>query len=665
MPSARRLIPWIAAGATAVALAAAIWLLASAGDEHRSALEGVLAGVVTFSSTGVGFVLATRRPGNSIGWILLANGLFFALGGVVAGYAEYAILGGHDSLPGADWAVAFDDRTWPLVFMGVTAIAFVFPDGQVLEDRRPAARLTAAAFAALLMAAIFSHDSFSAPFENVDNPIPAVPELVVLPLFVFGIVGSLAGMVLAVLALRARMRAASGIERLQMRWLTFAAACIPPVIAICLLEAAITGSDGPATFIALSFALTAVPVAIGIAVMRYRLYEIDRVVNRTLVYAALTATLAATFAAVSLLGGVGVGGGSTLPTAAATLVVVLIFNPVRRRLQVAVDRRFNRARYEGLRRVEGFLSDLRSGNAAPEGAEATLAEALDDPTLQLLYWISPEAPSVASAGRPRRPDEGPGRAATPVTRGSLRLGTVLHDAEIAEHPDLLDSVIEAAGLAIEIGRLRVEVRQRLAEVEESRARIVTAGIEERRRLERDLHDGAQQRLVSIGLDLRHVQNELSGEHGPAHTALDQVVSELAAAIRELRELARGIRPPALDEGLAAALEHLAARTPLPTAIEASPGALDDEVEAAAYFFASEALTNTVKHSRATRASVTALRDNGDLVVSVSDDGGGGASAEPGSGLEGIADRLAALGGRLTVSSPPGQGTTVSAHLPCE
>ena len=578
MPSARRLIPWIAAGATAVALAAAIWLFASAGDEHRSALEGVLAGVVTFSSTGVGFVLATRRPGNSIGWILLANGLFFALGGVVAGYAEYAILGGHDSLPGADWAVAFDDRTWPLVFMGVTAIAFVFPDGQVLEHRRPAARLTAAAFAALLIAAIFSHDSFSAPFENVDNPIPAVPELVVVPLFVFGIVGSLAGMVLAVLALRARMRAASGIERLQMRWLTFAAACIPPVIAICLLEAAITGSDGPATFIALSFALTAVPVAIGIAVMRYRLYEIDRVVNRTLVYVALTATLAATFAAVSLLVGVGVGGGSTLPTAAATLVVVLIFNPVRRRLQVAVDRRFNRARYEGLRRVEGFSSDLRSGNAAPEGAEATLAEALDDPTLQLLYWISPEAPYVDSAGRPRRPDEGPGRAATPVTRGSLRLGTVLHDAEIAEHPDLLDSVIEAAGLAIEIGRLRVEVRQRLAEVEESRARIVTAGIEERRRLERDLHDGAQQRLVSIGLDLRHVQNELSGEQEPAHTALDQVVSELAAAIRELRELARGIRPPALDDGLAAALEQLAARTPLPTAIEASPGALDDEVE---------------------------------------------------------------------------------------
>ena len=604
-------------------------------------------------------------PHNSIGWILLANGFYFALGALLATYAEYAILGGHDSLPAADWAVAFDDRTWPLAFVGVTAIAFVFPDGRVLEERRRAARLTTAAFGALLVSAVFSHDSFSPPFEDVDNPIPAVPELLVYPLFIFGILGSLGGMVLAALALRARMRAASGIERLQMRWLTFAAACIPPVIAICLLEAAITGSDGPATFIALSFALTAVPVAIGIAVMRYRLYEIDRVVNRTLVYVALTATLAAAFAAVSLVVGVGVGRGSTLPTAAATLVVVLIFNPARRRLQVAVDRRFDRARYEGLRRVEAFLSDLRSGRAAPEGAEATLAEALGDPSLQLLYWISPEAPYVDSEGRPQTPDDRPGRAATPVTRGSLRLGTVIHDARIGERPDLLDSVIEAAGLAIEIGRLRVEVRQRLAEVEESRARIVTAGIEERRRLERDLHDGAQQRLVSIGLDLRHVQNELGGDQGPAHTALDQVVRELAAAIRELRELARGIRPPALDDGLAAALEQLAARTPLPTAIEARPGALDDDVESAAYFFASEALTNTVKHAGATRASVSALRHDGDLVVSVSDDGAGGASSAQGSGLEGIADRLAALGGKLTVTSPPGRGTTVSARLPCE
>ena len=479
MPSARRLIPWIAAGATAVALAAAIWLFASAGDEHRSALEGVLAGVVTFSSTGVGFVLATRRPGNSIGWILLANGLFFALGGVVAGYAEYAILGGHDSLPGADWAVAFDDRTWPLVFMGVTAIAFVFPDGRVLEDRRPAARLTAAAFAALLIAAIFSHDSFSAPFENVDNPIPAVPELVVLPLFVFGIVGSLAGMVLAVLALRARMRAASGIERLQMRWLTFAAACIPPVIAICLLEAAITGSDGPATFIALSFALTAVPVAIGIAVHAIPALRDRPGVNRTLVYVALTATLAATFAAVSLLVGVGVG--ARLDRCRPPLrrcVVVLIFSPLRR---AAAGRRRSALQPRPLRGPAPCRALSRGPARRPRGARGSRGDPRRGarrshaaaPVLDLAARRRTSTPRAAAASAGRR--AGPGRDAGDA-RGQLRLGTVVHDADARRAPDLLDSVIEAAGLAIEIARLRVEVRHQLAEVEESRARIVTAGI---------------------------------------------------------------------------------------------------------------------------------------------------------------------------------------------
>ena len=150
MPSRRRLIPWIAAGATAVGLAAALWLFVSTGNERSSPLAAVLTTVITFSSAGVGFVLATRRPHNSIGWILLANGFYFALGALLAFYAEYAILGGHDSLPAADWAVAFDDRTWPLAFVGVTAIAFVFPDGRVLEERRRAARLTTAAFGALL-----------------------------------------------------------------------------------------------------------------------------------------------------------------------------------------------------------------------------------------------------------------------------------------------------------------------------------------------------------------------------------------------------------------------------------------------------------------------------------------------------------------------------------
>lgn len=658
------MICWALLAAIIVMSAASLVLDLRLGGDPAGTLASVLFITAITSTLGVGIVLARRRPRNSIGWILLLNAAYLSAVGAATSYADYAINARPGSLPAAEWAVAFEDRTWPALFFAVTAIAFVFPDGKVPADRARAARLTTLAFAALLLAGIFSSDTFAAPFESVDNPIPAIPEPIVLILFAIGIVGGLVGMVQAALSLRARYRGATGIERLQMRWLSFAAVTISPVIAICLAESTITGQEGIATLLSLTFALTAIPAAIGIAVMRYRLYEIDRVINRSLVYFVLTVLLAGSFAVVAIGVGVIAGSGSTIPTAAATLAVVLAFNPLRGRVQRQVDRRFNRARYEGLRRVEGFLAELRSGDASPEGVERMLAGALDDPGLELLYWISAELPYVDIGGMPRSLAIGAGRVPTPVTRGSLRLGTIVHDHCVEEQPDLLASVIEAAGLAIEIGRLRVEVRQRLAEVEESRARIVAATIEERRRLERDLHDGAQQRLVSIGLDLRHIQNELGADQDGTNDALDGVVGELGTAIGELRELARGVRPPALDDGLAAALELLGSRAPLPTLVEATPERVDPDLEAAAYFVASEALTNAAKHSGATKVAVSASRVDGNLILAVTDDGVGGAVAAVGSGLEGIGDRLAALGGSLTVDSPPGGGTRVLAELPC-
>jgi signal transduction histidine kinase len=208
------------------------------------------------------------------------------------------------------------------------------------------------------------------------------------------------------------------------------------------------------------------------------------------------------------------------------------------------------------------------------------------------------------------------------------------------------------------------VRRRLAEVEDSRARIVTAGDAERRRLERDLHDGAQQRLVSIGLALRHVQGLLP-PGGEAATEVDATVTELTDALDELRELARGVRPAGLDDGLATALQELATRSPLRTTVEATDERFEDRVETAAYFVASEALANVIKHARATAITVTASRRNGSLVVSVSDDGIGGAAASNGSGLVGMEDRVAALGGQLRIDSRPNAGTVVTAELPCE
>jgi signal transduction histidine kinase len=207
------------------------------------------------------------------------------------------------------------------------------------------------------------------------------------------------------------------------------------------------------------------------------------------------------------------------------------------------------------------------------------------------------------------------------------------------------------------------VARRLAEVEESRARIVTAGYQERRRLERDLHDGAQQRLVSIGLALRHIQGELPAP-SRAVGELDATVAELAEAINELRELARGVRPALLDDGLGAALRELASRSALRTSVEATEERFPDHLETAAYFVASEALANAVKHAEASYVTVTAARQNGSLVVSIHDNGIGGAQPAEGSGLGGMTDRVAALGGSLSVDSPLGQGTMVAVELPC-
>jgi len=523
--------------------------------------------------------------------------------------------------------------------------------------------MAAVSFAGLTVVSLLSAERYSEQFDHVSSPLPELSEAVVgVPFMLFGL-GALASLVAAAVALRVRMKRASLVERLQLRWLGYAAMLVPAAVVTSVIESAITGGDGAATVIATTLALTAIPIAIGVAVMRYRLYDIDRLINRTLVYVVLTSGLAAVFAAVSLSLGVAIGSGSTLATAAGTLAVALVFGPLRSRAQMLVDRRFDRARYEGLRTIGRFLEDLRAGRAAPEAIGQVMAEASGDPTLELFFWLPAEDLHVDALGRAANQLPHTDRARTPVNRGQLHLATVLHDPGLAERPDLLDSVIEAAGLAIEIGRLRVEVRRRLAEVEESRARIVTAGYEERRRLERDIHDGAQQRLVSIGLALRHVQGRLP-EGSPEAGELDTTVTVVSEAIEELRELARGVRPAGLDDGLAPALRELASRASLPTRVDATDDRFDAGLETAAYFVASEALANAAKHAHATRVDLTAARRDGWLVVSVSDDGVGGARPSEGSGLAGMTDRVAALGGRLDVESPPDAGTTVTAELPC-
>ena len=633
-------------------------------DEWWVELLFVLAMVM---STAVGVVLATKRGENPIGWLLLANGLVLVLSGVATSYAIYGLLE-HDAdpLPGATFAALYLQAAWPLLFAPLAAIAFVFPDGRLPSPRwRRVAIAAAVLFGLQQLLLFFAPRDLEAPFQAYESPLPQLSEAIFDPLFALASAGMLAALVAAALAVRTRKRRATGLERQQIKVLAYAAALIPLAVAVGWAESMIAGGSGIAAAAAAAVVLVAVPLAIGVAVMRHRLYEVDRLVNRTLVYATLTALLAATYAAVSLSLGVALGAGSTLPTAVATLAVALAFGTLRSRVQRVVDRRFNRARYEGLRRVERHLLDLRAGRAAPEATGAVLADALGDPELELLFELPDGAGYVDAQGHPAEPDPDGARTLTPVRRGQLALGAVRHDPALDQQPDLLESVITAAGLAIEIARLRAEVRHRLAEVEESRARIVTAGYAERRRLERDLHDGAQQRLVSIGLAIRHVQGRLGGRGDEIDTELEGAVSEVTRAIEELRELARGVRPACLDDGLAPALRELASRTPLPTEVTATNERFAEGVEAAAYFVASEALTNSVKHARASRLTVSAERRNGSLVLRIADDGIGGAAAAERSGLAGIGDRVAALGGTLRIDSPAGRGTEVIAELPCE
>jgi signal transduction histidine kinase len=307
-----------------------------------------------------------------------------------------------------------------------------------------------------------------------------------------------------------------------------------------------------------------------------------------------------------------------------------------------------------------LVVELRTEGAA--SLRERLARALGDPTLDVAYRLD-DRRYVDVAGRPVELPGDTNRAVTPLTAQGEEVAVLVHDPALLDEPALVESVRATAGLVLENERLAAEVRAQLAEVRASRTRIVAATDSERRRIERDLHDGAQQRLVTLAVALG-----LAASRGGAvdSDVLSRAQDEVEQAIAELRELARGIHPTLLREaGLEAAVEALARRTPLPVTVEGSAGdRLPDPVELAAYFLVSEALTNVVKHAAATKATVRLERNATSLHMVVADDGIGGAQLAPDSGLAGLRDRLEALDAQLVVESAPGRGTTISAEIPC-
>jgi signal transduction histidine kinase len=312
-----------------------------------------------------------------------------------------------------------------------------------------------------------------------------------------------------------------------------------------------------------------------------------------------------------------------------------------------------------------LVIELR-GELAPSDLRDALARTLRDPSLDLVYWL-PEYGTYADVdGHPVDLGElGRERATTLIDRERERIAVLVHNPSLQDEPELLSAVTAAAGIAIENGRLQAELRARLEELRGSRARLIEEGQKERQRLERNLHDGAQQRLIALSLRLSLLEERLDGDD-ETRVELDRARREIALSLDELRDVARGIHPAVLSgHGLQVALESMAARASFPVRLSVRlEGRVQEHLEVVAYYVVSESLANIAKHARANRATIDVGREGGQMVVEVVDDGIGGADTERGSGLRGLADRVEAAGGRLRIWTPRGGGTRVKAELPC-
>jgi signal transduction histidine kinase len=672
-------IAWGLAGAsvalTAIALTLA-YLGRSAPPERNSlTLAGVSQLLVAVGAAVIGALIASRHPGNRIGWLALAGGVTLLLSECCQGYGVRALIVAPGSLPAGHlvmwlyWVTGF----LPWTILGMTLL--LFPDGRLPGPRwRPVAWLLAAIFAwGDIQAIVGASLAWSHPFVSLYRvylPGPFAGILFTLP----------AALAVCALAVVVRFFRSSGEERLQLTW--FAAATT--VLGGALIPRILT--DSTASVIVMDLALICLEVTIAVAVLRYRLYDIDIVISRALVYAALAAFITVVY--VVLVAGVGAAAGarsSTWLSAVAAAVVAVAFQPVRARAarlanRVVYGRRATpyqvlsdfAGRIGGAYSIEDVLPDMARVVAAGTGARRVVVWLAVGGELRAVVSTDPALPAAAlpvlpvpepagAAGLEGLPDAD---VAVPVTRNGTLLGAIGITMPRGEplQPagrQLVADVASQAGLALANVGLVEDLRA-------SRQRLVTAQDEARRQLERNLHDGAQQDLVSLAFKAGLAAKHSAGLH-EARQALDELRRDAAGALENLRDLARGIYPPMLaDLGLAAALGAQAGRSALPVTVDAAAlGRFPEETEAAVYFCCIEALQNIAKYAAASRAAITLRADAGTLTFSVADDGAGFDAARTalGAGLGNMSDRLSALGGRLEVTSAPGRGTTITGRLP--
>jgi signal transduction histidine kinase len=690
-----RFAPWIAWG-TCV-LSAAIFALGAYLQltAHRSSGEftqGLVSLVPFLAVSLVGAFVAARKPGNAIGWMLCALGLSLALLYTGTDYAHRAMVESPGSLPFGEVVGLSTGLTWiPLPTLMVIFLPLMFPTGRLISRRwRPFAWAGIAFVLLRLVDGTFDPANAGSGLPGHKSPI-AFASPIWDPLLALGLLLLLAGCVGALASLFVRYRRAGGDERHQIKWFLFAACLLPLPFIFHDINLPLSNALFP-------IVVPAVPVAIAIAIMKYRLYDIDVVINRTLVYGALAVFITAVYVAIVVGIGalIGSGGKPNLGLSiVATAIVAVAFQPVRERVQKVANRLVYGKRatpYEVLsqfseRVAESYAAEdvlPRMARVLAEGTGAERATVWLRSGTQLhaaATW--PQATSVNGAGPSA--DDGivpvPGQD-LPAIAGAARAVPVRHQGEllgalsVTKRPgesltpiedQLLDDLAHQAGLVLKNVGLTSELRARVEDLRASRQRLVAAQDEERRRLERNLHDGAQQNLVAIKVKLGLAEMFAEKDPTRAKATLAELRADTDEALETLRDLARGIYPPLLaDKGLAAALESQARKATVPIAVDADGiGRYAQDVEAAVYFCVLEALQNVQKYAGRSVATVR-LRATADaLTFEVGDDGAGfDAATQPkGSGLQNMADRLDALGGRVTVTSALGEGTRVAGTIP--
>ena len=626
-------------------------------DLAAPAALGLAFAVAILSASVVGSALALRRPRHPVGWLFLVFG--FSLGATAA--IDSAVVYGAVARPGALpaaalFAVVSDAAFVPwLILLGL--IVLLTPSGRLdaLPWRVAAWATVIGGGVAFVCILIRPYQGDYAYLGTIQNPL-AVSRLagliaVVNPVAILVLhFGVLAGVV----SLVVRYRAARDRERRQLRWLGWSAvpfACfvVGAYIASRLDNQAVLGlmAGGFVSIITVSAAL---------AIEQYHLYDIERLVSRAVLWALLSAVLASCYAIVVVVAGgvVGtLGGGAQVPAVVATLATVSLLGPARRFLQDTLDRRFNRRRFDAIAMIRRYLREP-SSNITVEHA---LREALGDATLTVAYWIEERACWVSTKGEPASSDP----AALVFRRHDLPVCAITFDERRVER-NIVEAVASEALTELENTRLRAAIALQLVEVRASRARIAAAQLAERRKIERNLHDGAQHRLLALALQLRAAEVNQSPER--VRTAIGSAVDQAQLAIQDLRDLANGLLPATLsDGGLAAALDDLAARIPVPVRLSVTDRRYPLPVEETAWFITCEAVANAVKHAAPCSVAISAEHAGDRLRLVIEDDGEGGADPT-GSGLRGIADRAEAIGGCLTVGERPGRGTIITAELPC-